>query len=236
MFTTNIKGSEDLDLWQLLPQAAFTITNCYRTKIVRAWSSREPLMCLPDAFYKHNSARPMQLPDYTQGRNVNHCWAIARLLTKLLRTICQNVNCDYPEEACLTPPNSILNGSFEQNVLVCGTLWNFNDWFVSHGSPNQSAFASNGNSGLFLWGEAVGGEGLYTCFDFEVNKDSVKGTMVLAHPAQEVTGARATQIISGLLLKEVSASPRSEANLSRSEAAELVYQNMPNFAGGSRNQ
>ena len=62
-------------------------------------------------------------------------------------------------------------------------------------------------------------------FAYEVRKDSGK-SMVLAHPDKGVTGADATKIISGLLKKTVSSSPKPDAKFTRGEAARLIYQNL----------
>lgn len=52
---------------------------------------------------------------------------------------------------------------------------------------------------------------------------SVKGPPAFAYPDLAVTGAMATKIISGLLKKEIPASSKPEANLTRGEAAMLIY-------------
>ncbi len=60
-------------------------------------------------------------------------------------------------------------------------------------------------------------------FDFEPSKDF---KTALAHPDQAVTGAKAMKIISGLLRKRAVPWPNPEANLTRGEAARLVYQQL----------
>ena len=68
-------------------------------------------------------------------------------------------------------------------------------------------------------------------FDYEVRnylsywwgERSVKGPPAFAYPDHAVTGAMATKIISGLLKKKVPASHTPEANLTRGEAARLIY-------------
>ena len=75
-------------------------------------------------------------------------------------------------------------------------------------------------------------QSLQPFFDYEVRKDSKKsGRSVLAHPDQKVSGAKATKIISGLLQKIVPSWPKPDANLTRGEAARLIYQNSPCSAG-----
>jgi hypothetical protein len=68
-------------------------------------------------------------------------------------------------------------------------------------------------------------------FDYEIHKEPGKSTRVLAHPDQEVTSANAIKIISGLLRGKVKAWPKSDGNLTRGEAAQLIYQqnDMNNF-------
>ena len=58
-------------------------------------------------------------------------------------------------------------------------------------------------------------------FDFEPSKDF---KTALAHPDKTVSGAQAAKIISGLLKKKVSAPDNAE--LTRGEAAQLIYQHM----------
>lgn len=69
-------------------------------------------------------------------------------------------------------------------------------------------------------------------FEYEVRnylsywwgEQSVKGPPVFAYPDHAVTGEKAIQIISGLLKKPVPAWNSPEANLTRAEAARLIYQ------------
>ena len=61
-------------------------------------------------------------------------------------------------------------------------------------------------------------------FDYEIHKETGKTTRILAYPDQEVTRAKAIKIISGLLRKKVQAWPKPDANLTRGEAAQLIYQ------------
>ena len=58
-------------------------------------------------------------------------------------------------------------------------------------------------------------------FDFEPSKDF---KTALAHPDQKLSGAQAVRILSGLLKKQVPASSNPDADLTRGEAAQLVYQ------------
>ena len=58
-------------------------------------------------------------------------------------------------------------------------------------------------------------------FDFEPSKDF---KTALAHPDKKVSGAQAVRILSGLLKKQVPAPSNPDADLTRGEAAELVYQ------------
>jgi hypothetical protein len=61
-------------------------------------------------------------------------------------------------------------------------------------------------------------------FDYEIQKEPGKSTRVLAHPDQEVTSAKAIKIISGLLQEKVQVWPKPDTNLTRGEAAQLIYQ------------
>ena len=61
-------------------------------------------------------------------------------------------------------------------------------------------------------------------FDYEIQKEPGKSTRVLAHPDQEVTSAEAIKIISGLLQEKVQVWPKPDTNLTRGEAAQLIYQ------------
>jgi hypothetical protein len=60
-------------------------------------------------------------------------------------------------------------------------------------------------------------------FDFEPSEDFVA---TLAHPDKKVNGAQAAKILSGLLKKSTPAWHTPNANLSRGEAAQLVYQHV----------
>ena len=57
--------------------------------------------------------------------------------------------------------------------------------------------------------------------DFEPSQDY---KTALAHPDKKVTGAQAVRILSGLLKKKVPAHAKPAADLTRGEAAQLVYQ------------
>jgi hypothetical protein len=65
-------------------------------------------------------------------------------------------------------------------------------------------------------------------FDYEVRKESGRKVVILAYPDQEVSGANATKIISGLMQETVPSLPKSDANLTRREAAQLIYQHLKN--------
>lgn len=58
-------------------------------------------------------------------------------------------------------------------------------------------------------------------FDFEPSEDF---RTALAHPDKKVNGAQAVRILSGLLKKKVPAHSNPDADLTRGEAAQLVYQ------------
>ena len=60
-------------------------------------------------------------------------------------------------------------------------------------------------------------------FDFEPSKDF---RTALAHPDKKVSGAQAAKILSGLLKKKVPAPAKPDADLTRGEAAQLVYQSL----------
>jgi hypothetical protein len=68
-------------------------------------------------------------------------------------------------------------------------------------------------------------------FDYEVIKTkegSGSGVMANANPDQAVSGAYAAKIISGLLQKSVPVWPKPDSDLTRGEAAQLVYLHMTN--------
>jgi hypothetical protein len=65
-------------------------------------------------------------------------------------------------------------------------------------------------------------------FDYEVRKESGRKVVILAYPDQEVSGAKATKIISGLLQETVPSLPEPDATLTRREAAQLIYQHLKN--------
>ena len=58
-------------------------------------------------------------------------------------------------------------------------------------------------------------------FEFEPSKDF---NTALAHPDKKVSGSQAAKILSGLLKKKVRAPSNPDADLTRGEAAQLVYQ------------
>jgi hypothetical protein len=60
-------------------------------------------------------------------------------------------------------------------------------------------------------------------FGFEPSKDF---RTALAHPDKKVSGAQAAKILSGLLKKKVPALAKPDADLTRGEAAQLVYQSL----------
>ena len=62
-------------------------------------------------------------------------------------------------------------------------------------------------------------------FDYKIHREHGK-KRVLAHPDREVTGAKATKIVSGLMLKKVKGRPDLEAKLTRGEAVQLIYQQL----------
>ena len=62
--------------------------------------------------------------------------------------------------------------------------------------------------------------------DYKIHREHGKKTRVLAHPDREVTGAKATEIVSGLMRKKVKGWPDPEANLTRGEAVQLIYQQL----------
>ncbi len=60
-------------------------------------------------------------------------------------------------------------------------------------------------------------------FDFEPSKDF---RTALAHPDKKISGAQAAKILSGLLKKKVPAPAKPDSDLTRGEAAQLVYQSL----------
>ncbi len=65
-------------------------------------------------------------------------------------------------------------------------------------------------------------------FDYQVRKESGKSTKALGHPDQEVSSTQAIKILSGLLQKKEPSLPDPKANLTRGEAAQLIYQLLTN--------
>jgi hypothetical protein len=65
-------------------------------------------------------------------------------------------------------------------------------------------------------------------FDYEVSKKSEGTVTVLAHPDQKVSGAEAAKIVSGLLQKLTTPGKDSETDLTRGEAAQLIFQYLKN--------
>jgi hypothetical protein len=57
-----------------------------------------------------------------------------------------------------------------------------------------------------------------------VLREPEKSARVLARPDQELSSEHATKMLTGLLLKEVPSSPDPNANLTRGEAVQLIYQ------------
>jgi hypothetical protein len=68
-------------------------------------------------------------------------------------------------------------------------------------------------------------------FDYEIHTEPGKSTRVLAHSDREMTGAQAIEIISGLMRKKAKGWTDLDANLTRGEAAQLIYKqnDMNNF-------
>ena len=60
-------------------------------------------------------------------------------------------------------------------------------------------------------------------FDYEVHNDPGKSVRVLASPDREVSGHDATKMLSGLRQKTLPLQPDPNANVTRSEAAQLIY-------------
>ena len=60
--------------------------------------------------------------------------------------------------------------------------------------------------------------------DYDILREPEKRARVLARPDQELSSEYATKILTGLLRKEVPSSPDPNANLTRGEAAQLIYQ------------
>jgi hypothetical protein len=72
-------------------------------------------------------------------------------------------------------------------------------------------------------------QSLESFFDYEFRENSTgSGTrrLVLAFPDRAITRANATRIIAGLLKKNVLTLPDSDTDLTRGEAARLIYQNI----------
>ena len=62
--------------------------------------------------------------------------------------------------------------------------------------------------------------------DYEIHRKPGKKTRVFVHPDRKVTGAKATEILSGLLRKKIKRWSDPDANLTRGEAVQLIYQQL----------
>ena len=69
-----------------------------------------------------------------------------------------------------------------------------------------------------------------TFLNYEVQKEAGKSAKVLVQPSQEVSGAYAAKILSGLLQKKVEAGQDPDANLTRGEAAQLIHLQLTTFS------
>ena len=66
--------------------------------------------------------------------------------------------------------------------------------------------------------------------DYNILREPKKRTRVLARPGQELSSVYATKILAGLLRKEIHTSPDLNANVTRGEAAQLIYQQIKSRA------
>ncbi|HIB77344.1 MAG TPA: hypothetical protein EYO58_06960, partial [Flavobacteriales bacterium] len=82
-----------------------------------------------------------------------------------------NATCD--DDSCIYPCDSITDPGFE-NITTINEIAYFDDWGWSHGTPSVST-PFTGNYGVMMWSATLpqggeGGEGLFTCFDFDTTK------------------------------------------------------------------
>ena len=63
-------------------------------------------------------------------------------------------------------------------------------------------------------------------FHYEIHKEPGKSPRVLAHSDREVTGASAIEIVSGKKKKKAKGWHDPDANLTRGEAVQLIYQHI----------
>jgi|GEM_PF-5326315 len=101
---------------------------------------------------------------------MKNCYA---LLCCLLLNLAwaQNADLQFPSRStadfsCTNPPGCIENPSLDDAGLPSGDGWLSlkSSWYTSHGSPTP------GTSSVWLWSYGGGGEGMYTCFNFESGK------------------------------------------------------------------
>lgn len=80
--------------------------------------------------------------------------------------ILQSPNFSPADVNCTNPPNCIENSGIDDVATVSedGWLAYKGSWYTSHGSPTP------GTSSIWLWSYGGGGEGIYTCFNFENGK------------------------------------------------------------------
>lgn len=73
-------------------------------------------------------------------------------------------------------------------------------------------------------------------FDYEVLQKSKGKRVVVAHPDKEVSGKYAAKVLSGLTGHRVRSAFNSETNLTRSEAAQLIYRHCQNLGSDERDR
>ena len=74
---------------------------------------------------------------------------------------------------CATPPGCIVDNTITAQGggdMNSGAPFNLNSWFVSHGTPTLFGNDSPSNASacsIWMWSYSGGGEGVFTCYDFQ---------------------------------------------------------------------
>jgi hypothetical protein len=101
---------------------------------------------------------------------------------------------------CTNPPNCIVNsdlGATNTGNMNSSAATTINGWFVSHGTPtifgNDCPTGTNSRS-VWMWSYSGGGEGVYTCYDFQANNTYniclwVRNTNGIANGSLQIFGA-----------------------------------------------
>ncbi|MCA6362649.1 MAG: gliding motility-associated C-terminal domain-containing protein [Bacteroidetes bacterium] len=96
------------------------------------------------------------------------------LLILAFASFCMRVKAQSP---CTVPPNCIVNnevGAPQPNGDMNSTPGNLvNGWYVSHGTPTlfgNDCPTSTNNCSIWMWSYSGGGEGVFTCYNFQAGQ------------------------------------------------------------------